>query len=167
MVEYLLSPSVTLGTMDGSRTTHLSVKLPLSVHGHLSESFFIDESCLRTVIEPKHLNSNPITDATDPTLSCNDDGTSSALQLTAPITAGEEITAYWNIPWPHPYGPMVSVFLFSPRVISETNVLASLYIWLSALERLALASILTLSNGLAFVNLSKISTNEMSYSVQD
>ncbi|KAJ3725256.1 cellulose-growth-specific protein [Lentinula raphanica] len=50
---------------------------------------------------------NPITDATDPTLSCNDDGTSSALQLTAPITAGEEITAYWNNPWPHPYGPML------------------------------------------------------------
>ncbi|KIK62737.1 carbohydrate-binding module family 1 protein [Collybiopsis luxurians FD-317 M1] len=50
---------------------------------------------------------NPITDATDPTLSCNDDGTSSALQLTAPINAGEKITAYWNAPWPHPYGPML------------------------------------------------------------
>lgn len=50
---------------------------------------------------------NPILDATDPTISCNDDGTSSALQLTAPITAGEKITAYWNVPWPHPYGPML------------------------------------------------------------
>jgi len=50
---------------------------------------------------------NPITDPTDPTLSCNDNGTAGALQLTAPITAGSEITAYWNNPWPHPYGPML------------------------------------------------------------
>ncbi|KAF5378235.1 hypothetical protein D9757_009152 [Collybiopsis confluens] len=50
---------------------------------------------------------NPILDATDPTISCNDDGTSGALQLTAPITAGEKLTAYWNPVWPHPYGPML------------------------------------------------------------
>lgn len=40
--------------------------------------------------------SNPITDATDSQLACNDDGTSGALQLTATVEAGSEITAYWN-----------------------------------------------------------------------
>ncbi|KAJ3902797.1 glycosyl hydrolase family 61-domain-containing protein [Lentinula edodes] len=59
-----------------------------------------------TIIRPWS-SYNPIQDATDPTLSCNDDGTSGALQLTAPITAGEKITAYWNQVWPHPYGPML------------------------------------------------------------
>ncbi|KIK62736.1 carbohydrate-binding module family 1 protein [Collybiopsis luxurians FD-317 M1] len=50
---------------------------------------------------------DPILSATDPTISCNDDGNSGALQLTAPITAGQKITAYWNQVWPHPYGPML------------------------------------------------------------
>ena len=40
--------------------------------------------------------SNPIQDATDPTISCNDDGSSGALQLTATVAAGTAITAYWN-----------------------------------------------------------------------
>ncbi|KAK7464159.1 Esterase/lipase/thioesterase [Stygiomarasmius scandens] len=51
---------------------------------------------------------NPILDATDPTLACNDDGTSPTGQLTAnSVLAGSKITAYWNNPWPHPYGPML------------------------------------------------------------
>lgn len=64
--------------------------------------------------------SDPILDADDPTLSCNDDGTSSALQLTAPINAGEKITAYWNT-WPHPYGPMVGLHMFLPS-LSEADI---------------------------------------------
>ena len=40
--------------------------------------------------------SNPIQDATDKTIACNDDGTSGALQLTATVAAGTPITAYWN-----------------------------------------------------------------------
>ena len=55
-------------------------------------------------------SSNPITDATDPQLACNDDGSSGALQLTANVKAGSAVTAYWNNPWPHPIGPMASWF---------------------------------------------------------
>ena len=51
-------------------------------------------------------DSDPIQDAEDPTLACNDDGTSGALQLTATVAAGSSITAYWN-PWPHNTGPVV------------------------------------------------------------
>ena len=40
--------------------------------------------------------SNPITDATDSQIACNDDGTAGALQLTATVEAGSAITAYWN-----------------------------------------------------------------------
>lgn len=50
---------------------------------------------------------NPILNATDPTISCNDDGTSPPLQLTANVAAGSQITGYWNQVWPHPYGPML------------------------------------------------------------
>ena len=59
------------------------------------------------------LFSNPIQSVSDPTLACNDDGTSGALQLTASaVAAGTKITAYWNNPWPHPYGPQVSDHFF-------------------------------------------------------
>lgn len=61
--------------------------------------------CLGEVL--KVAVSNPITDATDPTIACNDDGTSGALQLTATVAAGSSITAYWNQVWPHAIGPMV------------------------------------------------------------
>ncbi|EMD31057.1 glycoside hydrolase family 61 protein [Gelatoporia subvermispora B] len=61
----------------------------------------------QTSIERPWSTYNPITDPTDPTLSCNDDGTSSALQLTATVQAGTPITAYWNSPWPHNIGPML------------------------------------------------------------
>jgi hypothetical protein len=56
------------------------------------------------------LFSFPIEDATASTLACNDDGTSSALQLTATVKAGSAITAYWSNPWPHPTGPVVNSF---------------------------------------------------------
>ena len=52
-------------------------------------------------------SSNPITDATNAQIGCNDDGTSGALQLTATVSAGSTITAYWNQVWPHAIGPMV------------------------------------------------------------
>ncbi|KAG6839211.1 Esterase/lipase/thioesterase [Blastosporella zonata] len=58
--------------------------------------------------------SNPITDATDPTLSCNDDGTSGALQLTTTVAAGSAITAYWNQVWPHNIGPMLTYLAQCP-----------------------------------------------------
>ncbi|KAG6848731.1 Esterase/lipase/thioesterase [Arthromyces matolae] len=57
---------------------------------------------------------NPITDATDPTLACNDDGTSGALQLTANVVAGSAITAYWNQIWPHNIGPMLTYLAQCP-----------------------------------------------------
>ncbi|KAL0063798.1 Esterase/lipase/thioesterase [Marasmius tenuissimus] len=53
-------------------------------------------------------SSNPITDAGDATLACNDDGTSPASQKTATIAAGSKITAYWNQVWPHAQGPMLA-----------------------------------------------------------
>lgn len=58
--------------------------------------------------------SNPITDATDPQLACNDDGSAGALQLTANVKAGSAITAYWNQVWPHPYGPMLTYLAQCP-----------------------------------------------------
>lgn len=64
--------------------------------------------------------SNPITTATDPTLACNDDGTPGALQLTATVQAGSDITAYWNQVWPHPYGPMVRD-LYPPHISRATH----------------------------------------------
>ena len=58
--------------------------------------------------------SNPIQDATDPTVACNDDGTPGALQLTATVAAGTPITAYWNQIWPHPIGPMLTYLAQCP-----------------------------------------------------
>lgn len=58
--------------------------------------------------------SNPIQDATDPTLACNDDGTPGALQLTATVAAGTAITAYWNQIWPHNIGPMITYLAQCP-----------------------------------------------------
>ncbi|KAF8211002.1 glycosyl hydrolase family 61-domain-containing protein [Mycena galopus ATCC 62051] len=57
---------------------------------------------------------NPILNATDPTIACNDDGTSGALQLTATVQAGTPIVAYWNQVWPHPYGPMLTYLAQCP-----------------------------------------------------
>ncbi|KAG6890846.1 Esterase/lipase/thioesterase [Termitomyces sp. T32_za158] len=58
--------------------------------------------------------SNPITSATDPTIACNDDGSSGALQLTANVVAGSAITAYWNAVWPHNIGPMLTYLAQCP-----------------------------------------------------
>lgn len=61
----------------------------------------------QTTIERPWSTYNPITDATDAQLGCNDNGTAGALQLTATVEAGSSITAYWNQVWPHAYGPML------------------------------------------------------------
>ncbi|KAJ7811220.1 glycosyl hydrolase family 61-domain-containing protein [Mycena olivaceomarginata] len=68
----------------------------------------------QTSIERPWATYNPILDATDSTIACNDDGTSSALQLTATVQAGTPITAYWNQVWPHPYGPMLTYLAQCP-----------------------------------------------------
>ncbi|KAK7031752.1 carbohydrate-binding module family 1 protein [Favolaschia claudopus] len=69
----------------------------------------------QTTIQRPWSTYNPILDATDATIACNDDGTSGALQLTAsPVTAGTAITAYWNQVWPHPYGPMLTYLAQCP-----------------------------------------------------
>ncbi|KAJ7581555.1 glycosyl hydrolase family 61-domain-containing protein [Mycena floridula] len=57
---------------------------------------------------------NPILSPTDPTLACNDDGTSSALQLSATVAAGTKITGYWNQIWPHNTGPMLTYMAQCP-----------------------------------------------------
>ncbi|KAI0076549.1 cellulose-growth-specific protein [Panus rudis PR-1116 ss-1] len=68
----------------------------------------------QTTIQRPWSTYNPITDPTDPTLACNDDGTAGALQLTATVEAGSAITAYWNQVWPHPYGPMLTYLAQCP-----------------------------------------------------
>ncbi|KAI0755988.1 glycosyl hydrolase family 61-domain-containing protein [Irpex lacteus] len=68
----------------------------------------------QTTIQRPWATYNPIQDATDPTLACNDDGTSGALQLTATVAAGSKITAYWNQVWPHPYGPQLTYLAQCP-----------------------------------------------------
>jgi cellulase len=68
----------------------------------------------QTSIQRPWSSYNPIQDATDPTLACNDDGSSGPLQLTATVKAGSAITAYWNQPWPHPYGPQLTYLAQCP-----------------------------------------------------
>ena len=65
----------------------------------------IPEVFAECVVFPPY--SNPITDPMDPTVACNDDGSSGPLQLTTTVKAGSPITAYWNQIWPHAQGPMV------------------------------------------------------------
>ena len=50
--------------------------------------------------------SSPILSATDGSIACNKPGTVTNPQLTAPVTAGSQITAYWNS-WPHDLGPVL------------------------------------------------------------
>jgi len=69
---------------------------------------------------------NPILDATDPTIACNDDGTAPALQLTATVAAGSAVTAYWNQVWPHPYGPMLVYLAQCPGSSCTSSNAASL-----------------------------------------
>lgn len=68
----------------------------------------------QTTIQRPWSTYNPIQDATDPTIACNDDGTSGALQLTATVKAGSAITAYWNQVWPHAIGPMLTYLAQCP-----------------------------------------------------
>ncbi|KAI0826293.1 glycoside hydrolase family 61 protein D [Irpex lacteus] len=68
----------------------------------------------QTTIQRPWSTYNPITDATDPQIACNDDGTSGALQLTATVAAGSAITAYWNQVWPHAIGPMLTYLAQCP-----------------------------------------------------
>lgn len=49
---------------------------------------------------------NPIQDPTLATMACNANGAAGALSAT--VAAGSKIIAYWNNPWPHTIGPMVT-----------------------------------------------------------
>ncbi|KAG6908920.1 Esterase/lipase/thioesterase [Tephrocybe rancida] len=71
---------------------------------------------------------NPITNAADSTIACNDDGSSGALQLTATVAAGSSITAYWNQIWPHNTGPMLTYLAQCPGS-SCTGVSAASLKW--------------------------------------
>ncbi|KIP10563.1 carbohydrate-binding module family 1 protein [Phlebiopsis gigantea 11061_1 CR5-6] len=82
----------------------------------------------QTTIQRPWSSYNPIQDATDPTIACNDDGTSGALQLTATVAAGSKITAYWNQVWPHAIGPMLTYLAQCPGSTC-TGVNASTLKW--------------------------------------
>ncbi|KAI0341425.1 hypothetical protein BDW22DRAFT_1408071 [Trametopsis cervina] len=82
----------------------------------------------QTTIQRPWSTYNPITTATDPTIACNDDGTSGALQLTASVAAGTAITAYWNQVWPHAIGPMLTYLAQCPGS-SCTGVNANTLKW--------------------------------------
>jgi cellulase len=72
---------------------------------------------------------NPIQGATSATMACNDDGTSLASgQLTATVSAGTAIKAYWNQVWPHPYGPQLTYLAKCPGTTC-TGVDASSLSW--------------------------------------
>lgn len=95
------------GTTVGSRTIVLPARPLSNAPGQHSRPLvsFPPFSVLTFIIF-----SNPITSPTDPTIACNDDGSSGALQLTANVAAGSAITGYWNQIWPHNVGPMVFMF---------------------------------------------------------
>ncbi|KAF7317571.1 hypothetical protein MKEN_00844100 [Mycena kentingensis (nom. inval.)] len=66
-------------------------------------------------IQRPWLTYDPILDATDPNIACNDDGTGAPQQLTAaPVPAGTAVKAYYNQVWPHPYGPMLTYLAQCP-----------------------------------------------------
>ncbi|KAJ3483445.1 hypothetical protein NLI96_g6306 [Meripilus lineatus] len=82
----------------------------------------------QTSIQRPWSSYNPITVATDPTIACNDNGASGALQLTATVQAGSAITAYWNQVWPHDIGPMLTYLAQCPGS-SCTGVNANTLKW--------------------------------------
>lgn len=89
--------------------------LSYSIEGTLYEGWAPYNSPTgQTTIQRPWSTYNPITDATDPTIACNDDGSSGALQLTANAKAGDKITAYWNQVWPHAIGPMLTYLAQCP-----------------------------------------------------
>ncbi|KAF7433663.1 Esterase/lipase/thioesterase [Pleurotus ostreatus] len=67
----------------------------------------------QTSIQRPWATYDPIQDPASSTIACNDDGMSSAAQLTATVAAGSAIVAYWN-DWPHPYGPMLTYLAQCP-----------------------------------------------------
>ncbi|TDL23027.1 cellulose-growth-specific protein [Rickenella mellea] len=87
----------------------------------------------QTSIQRPWSSYNPIQDATVPTLACNDDGTSGALQLTTSIKAGQPITAYWNQIWPHNTGPMLTYLAQCPGTTC-TGVNANTLKWFKIQE---------------------------------
>ncbi|KIY62202.1 lytic polysaccharide monooxygenase [Cylindrobasidium torrendii FP15055 ss-10] len=60
----------------------------------------------QSTIERPYSSYDPILDATDPTIHCNNDGSAGAGQQTAEVEAGSTITAYWN-QWTHEEGPVM------------------------------------------------------------
>ncbi|KAG8990847.1 hypothetical protein FRB90_001597 [Tulasnella sp. 427] len=64
----------------------------------------------QTTIQREWDKYDPIQDVTSSYIACNSVGTAlaSGYQLTASVAAGTAITAYWNNPWPHNTGPMLT-----------------------------------------------------------
>ncbi|KAL5497931.1 hypothetical protein ACEPAH_2862 [Sanghuangporus vaninii] len=60
----------------------------------------------QSTIQRQWATYNPITDAMDANLACNDPGAVTDPQLTATVPAGSTVTAFWN-QWIHTIGPMM------------------------------------------------------------
>jgi len=61
----------------------------------------------QSTIQRQWATYNPITTVSDPDLACNNPGTTTDPQLSATVTAGSQVVAYWNNPWPHTIGPVM------------------------------------------------------------
>jgi len=75
---------------------------------------------------------NPSLDPVDPTMSCNDDGTSSAGQQSITIAAGDTIVAYWA-QWTHAQGP-VTVYMAACGGTTCTGVNSDTLSWFKISE---------------------------------
>ncbi|KAL4250064.1 Endo-beta-1,4-glucanase D [Abortiporus biennis] len=70
---------------------------------------------------------NPILDAVDPTIHCNNDGSNGPIPESITIAAGSDITAHWT-QWTHAQGP-VTVYMASCGATNCNNVKSSGLQW--------------------------------------
>jgi len=57
---------------------------------------------------------DPITDPSSSILACNNPGDAPGTQLSATVAAGSKVVAYWNVPWAHNVGPVMTYMAKCP-----------------------------------------------------
>lgn len=115
---YLLNSSI-----DSLHIIPQLVKPRFSVSGLLTSTLKYSMSQYLTHSSFPANHHSPITDVTDPDLACNNPGTTVDPQLTATVPAGSAITAYWNNPWPHAIGPMMTYMAVSRIFVSSSKII--------------------------------------------